>query len=152
MGPTTIRDGSGGIVDRAANPGTYVPFTGIIEGINDRAKAQGALNFINEAALDPYVFTRESFLQHRRHLVNDGKSEISYDRLDLDASFDDPTDLKADNSAAKESAADESDKNLSAVKPADKITSANRPAYDAMIEAFEQNSAKIDRLSEIINR
>lgn len=85
MGPTTIRDGSGLIVDKAANPGTYVPGTGILEGINDRANAQGALNFINEAALDPYVFTRESFLQYRRHLINDGKTDYSGDELDIDA-------------------------------------------------------------------
>ncbi len=152
MGPTTIRDGSGGIVDRAANPGTYVPFTGIIEGINDRAKAQGALNFIDEAALDPYVFTRESFLQYRRHLVNDGKTEIGLDHLDLDTSFDSSADPKADNSETEKSATDASGEDLVSVKPADKAAPANRPAYDAMIEAFEQNSAKVDRLSKIINR
>ncbi|MBL1264161.1 MlaA family lipoprotein [Methylomicrobium sp. RS1] len=152
MGPTTIRDGSGGIVDKAANPGTYVPFTGIIEGINDRAKAQGALNFIDEASLDPYVFTRESFLQHRRHLVNDGKTDIGHDHLDLDASFDNSADPKRDNPGAEKSVADASSKDPVSVKPTDKTASAKRPAYEAMIEAFEQNSAKVDRLSEIINR
>jgi phospholipid-binding lipoprotein MlaA len=39
------------------------------------------LKFIDEAALDPYVFTRESFLQWRNNLATDGKSESS---LDLD--------------------------------------------------------------------
>jgi phospholipid-binding lipoprotein MlaA len=66
LGPTTVRDGGGTILDRAANPGTYVMGTGIVEGINERANAESALNFIDEAALDPYVFTRESFLQYRK--------------------------------------------------------------------------------------
>lgn len=88
LGPTTVRDGGGLIIDKAANPGTYVPGTGIIEGINDRANAEGALNFIDEAALDPYVFTRESFLQYRNNLINDGKTKSeSYD-LDVDAALE----------------------------------------------------------------
>lgn len=88
LGPTTLRDGGGIIVDRAANPGTYVPGTGIIEGISERANAEGALNFIDEAALDPYIFTRESFLQYRRNLINDGKADIDSLDLDIDAAFD----------------------------------------------------------------
>lgn len=88
LGPTTMRDGGGIIVDKAANPGTYVPGTGIIEGINDRANAEGALNFIDEAALDPYVFTRESFLQYRNNLINDGKTDAANYDLDVDAALD----------------------------------------------------------------
>jgi len=49
--------------------------------LNSRANAEGALKFIDEAALDPYVFTRESFLQWRNNLATDGKSESS---LELD--------------------------------------------------------------------
>jgi phospholipid-binding lipoprotein MlaA len=124
MGPTTIRDGSGGIVDRAANPGTYVPFTGLVEGISDRAKAQGALNFIDEAALDPYVFTRESFLQYRRHLVNDG--ENGSDDLELDAFMEGSTDLKGDSPETAKPAADASGKSdarvLASDGPADNAT------------------------------
>ncbi len=89
LGPTTLRDGGGIIVDKAANPGTYVPGTGVLEGINDRANAEGALNFIDEAALDPYVFTRESFLQYRNNLINDGKAEVDSLDLDVEAAFDD---------------------------------------------------------------
>lgn len=88
MGPTTTRDGAASVFDRAANPGTYVPGVGIVEGINDRANAQGALNFIDEAALDPYVFMRESYLQYRSNLVNDGKLNPKNSDLDLDAALD----------------------------------------------------------------
>lgn len=89
MGPTTLRDGSAIVVDKAANPGTYVPGTGVIEGINERANAEGALNFIDEAALDPYVFTRESFLQYRNNLIKDGKADVDILELDVDAALED---------------------------------------------------------------
>lgn len=101
LGPTTIRDGSAGIMDRAANPGSYAPFIGILEGINDRANAEGALNFINEAALDPYIFTRESFLQYRHHLINDGKNSEGYD-----LALEDSADLNAGKTITTEPLAD----------------------------------------------
>ena len=95
LGPTTVRDGSGSILDRAANPGTYVMGTGIVEGINERANAESALNFIDEAALDPYVFTRESFLQYRQNLANDGKADVDSFDLDIDEALS-----EADQSAS----------------------------------------------------
>ncbi|MGZ4960491.1 MAG: MlaA family lipoprotein [Methylomonas sp.] len=103
LGPTTLRDGSAVVVDKAANPGTYVPGSGIVEGINDRANAEGALNFIDEAALDPYVFTRESFLQYRQNLVNDGKIDAANYELDVDAEVDvgEISDVKAKDSNQK---------------------------------------------------
>ena len=89
LGPTTLRDGGGGIIDRAANPSTYfLPGVGVLEGISDRANAEGALNFIDEAALDPYVFTRESFLQYRKNQANDGKVEADSLDLDVDSALD----------------------------------------------------------------
>lgn len=100
LGPTTIRDGGGSILDRAANPGTYLPGTGVLEGISDRANAEGALNFIDEAALDPYVFTRESFLQYRSNLVKDGKTDkSSLEELDIDAALEDETGGKTKSSS-----------------------------------------------------
>ena len=92
FGPTTLRDGTAVVFDKAANPATYVPGSGIVEGISDRANAEGALNFIDEAALDPYVFMRESFLQYRTSLVNDGKTDSSAYDEDLDAALAGSTD------------------------------------------------------------
>ncbi|MGZ8144388.1 MAG: hypothetical protein ACXWTG_09530 [Methylosarcina sp.] len=135
-------------MDKAANPGTYVPFTGIIEGINDRAKAEGALNFINEAALDPYVFTRESFLQYRQHLINDGES---HDDVELDAAIEESADLEADSSAAVKDAAPEIEEGiLSSGKSADRATDRSL-AYDNMVQSFEQASMKIDQLNRKIS-
>ncbi len=54
----------------------------LLSMLNARASAEGALKFIDEAALDPYVFTRESFLQWRNNLATDGKSEESMDDVD----------------------------------------------------------------------
>jgi len=90
LGPTTTRGIPGGIFDAAANPVTYVgaPIQ-LLQVLNARANADNELNFIKEAALDPYVFTRESFLQYRNNLINDGRLEDADDIFDLDEDFDD---------------------------------------------------------------
>lgn len=88
IGPSTSRGVPGGIFDTAANPATYVGLPiQLVQMLNARANADGALKFIDEAALDSYVFTRESFLQYRKHLITDGKSEITDDFLDLEDDF-----------------------------------------------------------------
>jgi len=73
--PSTSRGIPGSVFDTAANPATYVGFLPVqaLSAINSRANAEGALKFIDEAALDPYVFTREAFLQWRNNLATDGK-------------------------------------------------------------------------------
>jgi phospholipid-binding lipoprotein MlaA len=82
LGPSTFRGIPGAAFDTAANPTSYVGWpVQLIYMLNSRANAEGALKFIDEAALDPYVFTRESFLQWRNNLATDGKSESS---LELD--------------------------------------------------------------------
>jgi phospholipid-binding lipoprotein MlaA len=92
LGPITTRGIPGAVFDTAANPANYVGVpVQVISLINTRANAEGSLKFIDEAALDPYVFTRESFLQWRNHLATDGKESKSSDLSDLDA------DLMADD-------------------------------------------------------
>jgi len=90
LGPATTRGVPGGIFDAAANPATYVgaPIQ-LLQMLNARANADGELNFIEEAALDPYVFTRESFLQYRKNLITDGESANTDDLLDFEDEFDD---------------------------------------------------------------
>ncbi len=157
MGPTTVRDGGAVIVDKAANPGTYVPGTGIIEGINDRANAEGALNFIDEAALDPYVFTRESFLQYRRNLVNDGKTDTSSYDLDVDAAMEETSandaSMQKKNSTDR-SAVGNSGKLNQPLAPIAKQTSAvttsvaASPAFENMAKSFENADIKMNRISK----
>lgn len=99
LGPSTTRGIPGAVLDTAANPASYVGFpVQLVQMLNARANAEGALNFIDEAALDPYVFTRESFLQWRKHLATDGNAELQEDEmLELeDELFDDEGDDSSD--------------------------------------------------------
>lgn len=127
LGPTTLRDGSASIIDRAANPGTYVPAVGVLEGISERANADAALTFIDEAALDPYVFTRESFLQYRNHLINDG--ELDNIHYDLEYEIESDTATESANTAQIQPEIAENDSTL---------------AFDAMLEAFKETDKKLD--------
>jgi phospholipid-binding lipoprotein MlaA len=55
--------------------GGQVAVTGPVGGlgvVDARARQIGAFQFIEEAALDPYVFTREAYLQRRTFLIYDG--------------------------------------------------------------------------------
>jgi phospholipid-binding lipoprotein MlaA len=94
LGPSTSRGVPGAVFDTAANPASYIGLpVQVVQMLNARANAEGALKFIDEAALDPYVFTRESFLQYRKHLITDGESEITDDLLDLEDEFYDEDEL-----------------------------------------------------------
>jgi phospholipid-binding lipoprotein MlaA len=100
LGPITTRGIPGAVFDAAANPVTYIgtPLQAL-SLLNTRANAEGSLKFIDEASLDPYVFTRESFLQWRTHLATDGKTDASSDLMDIDddlLSDEQSTDKKAD--------------------------------------------------------
>ena len=86
LGPSTVRGIPGAVFDTAANPTSYVGWpVQLIYMLNTRANAEGSLKFIDEAALDRYVFTRESFLQWRKNLATDGKTDSS---LELDDELD----------------------------------------------------------------
>lgn len=99
LGPSTARGIPGAAFDTAANPTSYVGLPiQLISLLNTRANAEGSLKFIDEAALDRYVFTRESFLQWRKNLATDGKSESSLD-------LDDELDMDEAASTAKKPAA-----------------------------------------------
>jgi phospholipid-binding lipoprotein MlaA len=127
-GPVTTRGIPGGVFDAAANPSTYLgvglPIASVqmLSLVNTRASAEGALKFIDEAALDPYVFTRESFLQWRNHLASDGKTDTSSDLNDIDADLlgdDQSTSVKPDskiNAASESKQPLPSDANISAPK------------------------------------
>ena len=101
LGPSTVRGVPGSAFDAAANPSSYLGMpVNLISLLNTRANAEGSLKFIDEASLDPYVFTRESFLQWRNNLATDGKSEASLDVDDeLDADVKDTTAKGVDTAA-----------------------------------------------------
>ncbi len=103
LGPATTRGIPGAVVDTAANPTTYVGFpVQLLSMLNSRANAEGSLKFIDEAALDPYVFTREAFLQHRQHLIKNGQVDVSdQDALDLEDAFYDEEDEVVEATASE---------------------------------------------------
>ncbi|WP_371927968.1 MlaA family lipoprotein [Methylomonas rivi] len=155
LGPTTLRDGGGIVLDKAANPGSYVPGTGIIEGINERANAEGALNFIDEAALDPYVFTRESFLQYRNNLINDGKTDADTFDLDIDEAMEDDGQMASASKKKIKTGSDPVDTQDKLASETLKTENATVEAFDSMSKSFddallefEQASAKMDTISE----
>jgi phospholipid-binding lipoprotein MlaA len=84
LGPTTGRGIPGGVLDVAVNPASYVgkPIQ-VLALLNERANADSSIKIVDEAALDPYVFTREGFLQRRKHLITDGKFDaVDDDNID----------------------------------------------------------------------
>lgn len=84
LGPTTFRGMPGAAVDIATNPITYVGIPAIHAAslVNTRANAEGAIQFIDDAALDPYIYTREAYLQWRNHLATDGDPDAVEDPLE----------------------------------------------------------------------
>jgi phospholipid-binding lipoprotein MlaA len=45
---------------------------GILDAIDTRARLSGPMKIRDEAALEPYLFVRDAYLQERKHLIYDG--------------------------------------------------------------------------------
>ncbi len=82
IGPSTVRDTTGLVVDRAtSDPITYAHNIGEIRLHNQlravqlldvRTQLLDATDIIDDASLDPYAFTRDAYLQRRASMVQDG--------------------------------------------------------------------------------
>lgn len=78
LGPSNLRDTFGWAGDIYAWPVTYVEPTRTrnllvaTRFIHTRAELLEATRILETAALDPYEFTRDAYLQRRRNLVHDG--------------------------------------------------------------------------------
>lgn len=78
FGPSSGRDAVGTAVDWYADPVTYVDSDALRWGlravriVDRRADLLGASRVLEEAALDPYRFVREGYLQRRQNDVYDG--------------------------------------------------------------------------------
>lgn len=78
LGPSTGRDTVGLVGDWYADPLTYVNDGGVAWGakalriIDRRADLLAASKVLEQAALDPYAFVRDAFLQRRRSDIFDG--------------------------------------------------------------------------------
>ena len=78
LGPSTLRDATGRIVDWQIDPQVqHHPVnernvSTAVKFIDGRARLLAAEKVLDEAALDPYVFMRDAWLQRRHSLVHDG--------------------------------------------------------------------------------
>jgi phospholipid-binding lipoprotein MlaA len=157
LGPSTARGIPGAVFDTAANPATYVGMpVQLVAMLNARANAEGALKFIDEAALDPYVFTRESFLQWRNNLATDGKAA---DSTDIDALGDDLLDADKDDATGKSASADAAasnkpgfalrlDAETKNIEQASHSFSSVAQSFDSTAKSFEDAGTKVDELKK----
>ena len=102
LGPSSTRDVWRWPVDYLFSPVTYVdPATDrwIMRGVDlldTRADLFRAERAFSDAALDPYTFQREAYLQRRRNLVYDGNPPPLRMDFDEDEAADQETDEAAD--------------------------------------------------------
>ncbi|MGB1800125.1 MAG: MlaA family lipoprotein [Gammaproteobacteria bacterium] len=91
LGPSTVRDVTDQAPSTLLNPFFYITSTVLLpvsalNAINTRANLIEASNIRDEAAIDPYSFTKEAFLQQRDNLIFDGNPPVEgYDDIFLDA-------------------------------------------------------------------
>jgi phospholipid-binding lipoprotein MlaA len=78
LGPSSVRDAFGRLVDYKTDPLSYIDPTrdrNIVLGtrlVNRRSELLETGKILETAALDPYEFVRDAYLQRRRNLVYDG--------------------------------------------------------------------------------
>lgn len=78
LGPSTLRDGTGDIVDAQYDPLLAIDdrdtrYAAVaLYAIDARAGLLGATDVLDTAAVDPYTFQREAWLRRRASLVHDG--------------------------------------------------------------------------------
>lgn len=92
LGPNTARDvpdigvsAVTNILFYVSNP-VAVPVA-VLGFIDKRSRFDQAIQVRNEIAVEPYLFTREAYVQHRNFLIYDGDPPINDDDLFLDESF-----------------------------------------------------------------
>jgi phospholipid-binding lipoprotein MlaA len=80
LGPSSLRDGLGLLVDASLNPQTYLAYYSVIAGylstggwvldkINEASLTLGEYESLKKAALDPYIAVREAYYQYRQNKI-----------------------------------------------------------------------------------
>lgn len=89
LGPSSLRDTTGRVVDWQFDPVVQHPVVAerntatVIKVESVRARLLETDKVLDEAALDPYVFVRDAYLQRRRALVYDGNPpRVKFDEDD----------------------------------------------------------------------
>ena len=90
LGPSTVRDTAALPVDIYGNPlgqmhdVAWRNSLAALQVVNTRASVLNAIDLLDAAALDPYTFTRDAYLQKRLNDVYDGNPPVDEERYDLD--------------------------------------------------------------------
>ena len=89
FGPSTFRDAPGLAMDSSVNKSISPIYTelhheerdmfSIVEVVDIRSNLLRATQILDTAAKDKYIFIRESYLQQREKLVNDGKNTEEFE-------------------------------------------------------------------------
>ncbi len=92
LGPNTARDSADLLASALLNPLFYVSaplsLVSTLNSINTRADLLDASTIRDEAAIDPYTFTREAYLQKRQYLQYDGNAPNLMQEDDIFDDFD----------------------------------------------------------------
>jgi phospholipid-binding lipoprotein MlaA len=98
LGPSTGRDAPGILVARYTNPLSLfhlrpeVSLTlTVLDIVDTRSRLESVIQFRDTAALDPYVFTRDAYLQRRRTLIYGDQTPPAPDFYDVDTPATGPT-------------------------------------------------------------
>ena len=105
FGPSTVRDGVGGVVDLFFHPLTYLigiapqlMWRGgaeVAEGVSRRAEADAKLKALEESSLDFYSVLRSAYVQTRQHSIDELRND---DAEQLAASELSPEEIAANES------------------------------------------------------
>lgn len=87
LGPSTVRDTAGLIVDAQGDPvaqgGESVATRNsayVLRAVDTRSTLLSTTDLVEQAALDKYSFVRDAYLQHRDEQVNGPRQEERYDQ------------------------------------------------------------------------
>ena len=90
LGPQTVRSAAGWPLDFLTKPlfwietGAEFVAVAYLDIVDTRARLAPAIKLRDETAFDPYIFTREAYLQQRLNLIYDGNPPLQeLDDLDL---------------------------------------------------------------------
>lgn len=86
IGPNTLRDAPNLGVSTVTNILFYISTPAVVPiallgFIDKRAKLEETVKFRDDTAVEPYLFTREAYLQHRKFLIHDGAPPVEDDFL-----------------------------------------------------------------------
>ncbi|MCP3667941.1 MAG: VacJ family lipoprotein [Gammaproteobacteria bacterium] len=104
FGPSSVRDGIGWVGGWYLDPIFYVDepavfwTLGILRNVDKRANLLAASDLLEQAALDPYEFVKDAYLQKRRNEVHDGNPPLDPE-WDEDFNIDDldPNETETDS-------------------------------------------------------